>query len=226
MEALTDSRARRLADLVTQPVRLVAALTFALLSILAASANHVLLAVDEPLSNAARGTSQLGLWRAVTVLGETSVAVPVAVVVAVCFWRRCRPLAFAYPVTLLLGVVVSNTLKHLTARPRPPQPATEVALASFPSGHTLQATLLLGFLPLVVVLLANRRWMVDAAALGAVVGIAAVGYSRVYLGAHWPTDVVGSVLLGTGLILAVERLLTVRLETDQRSDRPPGEVQA
>ncbi len=57
MEALTDSPARRLADLVTQPVLLVAALTFALLSILAATANHVLLAVDEPLSNAVRGTS-------------------------------------------------------------------------------------------------------------------------------------------------------------------------
>lgn len=226
MQAVTDSPARRLADVVTGPVRLVAALTFVLLSILAATADHVLLTVDEPLSDTVRGTSQIGLWRAVTVSGETGFTVPVAVVVAVCAWRRCRPLAVAYPVTLLLGVVVSNTLKHVTARPRPPQPATEVSLASFPSGHTLQATLLLGLLPLIVVLLANRRWLVDAAALVAVVGIAAVGYSRVYLGAHWPTDVVGSVLLGTGLILAVEWLLTRRLETDQRSDRRPGEVRA
>jgi membrane-associated phospholipid phosphatase len=88
-------------------------------------------------------------------------------------------------------------LSVAVARPRPPRsdwagPASGYA---FPSGHTTTATLAAGLLCLgaVRVLHGARRVvvLVVAAAWAAVVGL-----SRVYLGVHWPTDVLGGWLLG------------------------------
>jgi membrane-associated phospholipid phosphatase len=68
---------------------------------------------------------------------------------------------------------------------------------SFPSGHVLLFTVFLGFLMFLIYTLTRRCWARTCGmiALGAL--IALVGVSRVYLGEHWPSDVLGAYLLGT-----------------------------
>jgi membrane-associated phospholipid phosphatase len=189
--------------------RVLAAL-FAGLAALAALSHSTLLLIDEPLSELGRRDWLAAPFRVITTLGGTEIAIGVAMVIAAVLWLRCRTFAVVYPLTLLVGAVLNIGLKELVGRPRPPAPDTGVSLASFPSGHTLQATLLFGLLPLAVWLVTQRAVVRRAAVLVSASAIVAVGVSRVLLGAHWPTDVVGGVLVGLALILVAEHVLTVR----------------
>ena len=98
------------------------------------------------------------------------------------------------------GALVNTTLKDLFDRTRPPAALAAIHVPSspsFPSGHTVSAFILFG--ALAVVLLADVgvdwRGIVLATAM-ALLGVL-VGYSRLYLGVHWFTDVVAGWCLGT-----------------------------
>ncbi len=104
---------------------------------------------------------------------------------------------------LVLGVILGNRLlKHLVARPRPCWLDQSVPLLianptdySFPSGHTLSsvigATVLTG---------ADRRFGYAAIPLAAL-----IAFSRLYLYVHFPSDILGAVLLGLGIGLLALR---------------------
>ncbi|HYD29926.1 MAG TPA: phosphatase PAP2 family protein [Azospirillaceae bacterium] len=96
------------------------------------------------------------------------------------------------------GVVLSTLLKHGFARPRPdlvPHGA-EVYTASFPSGHSmLSAVTYLTLGALLARVQARRRLKAYLLALSVFLMVA-VGVSRVYLGVHWPTDVLAGWAIG------------------------------
>jgi undecaprenyl-diphosphatase len=81
-------------------------------------------------------------------------------------------------------------------------------MSSFPSGHVIGAVILFGLIPPVVYVLTGRKAVFWAAAGLLPIGVGLVALSRIYLGAHWPSDVLGSMLIGSALLLAVD--LTVR----------------
>ena len=124
--------------------------------------------------------------------------------------RRDALVAVLIPVPVAAGL----GLKLLVQRPRPEflLIGPEIAGSSFPSGHALFAALLGGVLVLLVEDWVRPWWLRRALQGAAVLMALVVGASRVYLGAHWPSDVLGGYLAGAlalvGLMWLRERLPT------------------
>lgn len=186
--------------------------SFALLALAAALAHGaLLLEVDEPIQRAVEGARTPDLtrfFRTVSRLGGTATVAVGLVVLLTLAWRRCRSLALVLLAATLARPVLEWVLKAGIDRSRPDLDQLVSGHGpSFPSGHVMAAMALWGLLPSVVALLTHRRrlWWASVAASGVIIGLVAA--SRVYLGVHWLSDVVGGLLLGALYLLGVERLL-------------------
>jgi membrane-associated phospholipid phosphatase len=142
-------------------------------------------------------TRVLGL---VTWLGATVTVLSVTVALGVLEWARRRRLAvLAFLLMVVVGQnLIANTVKELVDRGRPPVPHLAPSSGfSFPSGHTAAAAATWAAVALVLGRgrpLRVKAWLAAGAALVTV----AVAASRVLLGVHWLTDVIGGAALGFG----------------------------
>ena len=141
------------------------------------------------------------LMRAVSVIGAGWVEIPLGLLLSVSLARRRRRNESAgYAAAVLSGWAVSAVAKTLFRRVRPrviPRLMRGAGWYSFPSGHATLAPLVFGLGALIWA----SPWppRVRAALLAASVALSIlIACSRVYLGAHWPSDAVGGLLLGTG----------------------------
>ena len=146
------------------------------------------------------------------------VPVSVAVVVVACAGLFMLGRRWDSLVVMLtpVPIIVGGALKEVVDRPRPDYLLAGSAPGglSFPSGHALFAFIVGGILIFLVgdmvKSLGVRRWL--QVALGLL--ILAIGASRVYLGVHWPSDVIGGYLFGgiglLGLLMLRNSLLTAR----------------
>lgn len=181
------------------------AVVFVCLGLLAFVADSALLSWDRPIRDAVRdvGERPIGtILRRATDLGSRKVLAPLALPIVVLAWRQCRRFAVTFLLALPAGVVLELILKALVDRPRPP-----FALGfggSFPSGHVVASVAFWGLIPPWAYLMTRRR---DVWVLSAIVSLSIVvlvGASRVYVGAHWPSDVAGGALIGALFLLVAE----------------------
>jgi membrane-associated phospholipid phosphatase len=154
--------------------------------------------------------------------GQGIVTIPLRIaLLAVLLWRRRWPAAIAFAVTWALSEIVVDVLKPWYARGRPPQPLVATGGFSFPSGHaTAGAAITVAIVLAFVTPGRTRRGWVAIAIVFAFV----MAFSRVYLGAHWFSDVAAGVLLGSATALgsfsAVQSIRHRRLVVPI-DDQPP-----
>jgi len=105
-----------------------------------------------------------------------------------------------FAVLTLLELVVEVGVKAVVARPRPTTAlvhvSTHLTSYSFPSGHALHFTIFYGFLAFMLATVFRPSWGRNLLIVVCVALIVLVGISRVYLGEHWTTDVIGGYLIG------------------------------
>ncbi len=185
---------------------------FVFLAVAAArSDGSLLLTWDHPVQEAVEGMRTGWLDTVVTGIsqlgGTTFVVVGFAVLLAL-VWHRCKSLALVLLVATVARPLLEWTLKRIVDRPRPDlEPLVHGEGPSFPSGHPMAAIALWGLLPPIVALFTHKRLLWWWSVAVSVTVIALVAMSRVYLGVHWLSDVVASLLLGSLYLLAVEWLL-------------------
>jgi undecaprenyl-diphosphatase len=146
------------------------------------------------------------LARFLNVLGGGTVTIPLRIIVAVWLLVRTRWRAFAtWMITWAAAELIVAAAKEFFHRGRPPDPLVDVVGFSFPSGHAVAGAAIA--VALVLVLMppgpARRRWE-----LAAIAFVFVMAMSRVYLNAHWFSDVVAGVLLGAGVALGTAGVVT------------------
>ncbi|MCX4825066.1 phosphatase PAP2 family protein [Streptomyces sp. NBC_01142] len=187
---------------------LFAALSLALVILVAASWSPLLSfdrAVTDPLHRWA--VAEPALTRVNRVFSDwvwdpwTMRALIAAAVIRLWLLRE-RLLAVWIAVTSALAALLQQGLKAAVGRERPqwPDPVDSAHYAAFPSGHAMTAMVTCGLLLWLFRRcgMSGRPWAVSVAV--AAVSVAGVGLTRLYLGVHWPSDVLGGWLLGACVI--------------------------
>lgn len=179
---------------------------------LAAAIDHssLLLTWDEPIQRwveARRTPTWTTVFRSFSRMGSNLIIFSTFAVLVATAARRCRALAISLAIAVLARPVFEFFLKGAVGRDRPDLGRlVEGTGSSFPSGHVLAAVTLWGLLPPLVALVTDRRviWWITAALSGTlIVGISA---SRIYLGVHWFSDVVGGLLIGWLYVSVIETI--------------------
>ncbi len=143
----------------------------------------------------------------------------VFVVCSIVWWRLGRAEGSMVLGAGLVSPVVDSLLKGVVNRPRPTVNLVRVVTvergSGFPSGHALLAAVLIGLM-IYFIATHSRKGILRALSVACLLLlIFLVGLSRVYLGAHWPSDVIGGYLVG-GTFLAA---LIWYFETRKRARR-------
>ena len=166
---------------------------------------EMLVSFDQPIQTAIRGdlpeTLTL-LFRAITHLIDIPVIITWVLIVAFIFYRKQWKLeSYLMLGNLALAGILIVTFKNIYQRPRPEiLHLVEEKGFSFPSGHSLAVTLLIGSLIIIVGQRVKDRTVKLILQILLGIYLVSVIISRVYLGVHYPSDVLASLCLGLGIL--------------------------
>jgi len=152
--------------------------------------------------------------KVVSTIGSVKVTLPLRILVSAALaWHRRWLQLGAFLGAVITSELCIGPLKALIDRPRPPDPLIVTSGASFPSGHAI-AGAVTAFGLVVVLLPASLRRLRAIGVAAAFAGLMAI--SRTYLSAHWLTDTLAGVCIGTGIALVWPAALEMAREHHSR----------
>lgn len=189
---VTGFRAPRAPSIWLTGATLAVGTAFALVTLAVGSSRDSLARLDENLATEIRSWAVPGLVQEHAAdLGRTPTVLVVAIVVGIAT-LRCRTFATGWLLAVLAGLTLNALSKALVERPRP----SGLGEDSFPSGHLIQITLLAVLLPVALRVLTRSAVPGTVGGMIAAIGVVPIALSRVQDGGHWPSDVLGGILLG------------------------------
>jgi undecaprenyl-diphosphatase len=160
------------------------------------------------------------LMMAITLVGAFEFMLVFVPLVGVILWiGRRRLLSVVWIIAGLGSGLLNQALKRFYDRPRPffKDPWVYEDNQSFPSGHSTGSLVVFGLLAYLLTLACPRRRLLIIGGLGLL--ILAIGFSRIFMGAHYFSDVMGGFCVGAAwLTVCITAIESVRL----RTDRPSG----
>lgn len=178
-----------------------------------------LVGFDQPVQSLVRGDLPPALtvfFASLTRVGDTAVQVGWVLLFAglFFFWKHWRAEAVLMLVSGSLAGLLISLFKLLYARPRPSiSHLVEAHGYSFPSGHATGAMMIFGVLLVVVSQRMPKGWLKQGCQLALISLIGLVGLSRIYLGVHYPSDVLAGFALGYAVLnLLYPTYMTKRFE--------------
>ena len=138
-------------------------------------------------------------------------------------WKRAHYWLLSLVLAVPGGMLLNLLLKYVFQRARPSfeEPLLTLATYSFPSGHTMGATVFYAVLASYLVW-TLRRWKIGAAIIAAAcLMVSLVALSRVYLGAHYLSDVLAAMVEGCGWV-AICITASATLQRRRAAESPPG----
>jgi len=152
-------------------------------------------------------SSLVSVAKGLSFIGSFNVMLPLILVIAgYLFWRKWIPSTWFWVSALAVSELIVWITKVVYARPRPPDGLVSTQSFSFPSGHAdTAATVALGIV-VVLALRGRKHWYLDVLA---VVYVLAIAWSRVYLRAHWFSDVLTGAAIGTSVVLTAVLVITM-----------------
>jgi membrane-associated phospholipid phosphatase len=223
------SRLRHPARLQAVRVAVALALASVLLLTLVAVDWHPLIALDGDIARTTHrwAVDEPGLTHTFRILTDwvwdpLTMRLLAAAVAVWLVWRHSAWwLALWLVATCALGTLLQQGLKAAVGRARPvwPDPVDSAHYAAFPSGHAMTATVVCGLLLWLLRRYEAGRAVWRTAVAVAVLSVAGAGLTRIWLGVHWPSDVLGGWLLGA-LVVALAVASYGRFE---RADERTGE---
>jgi undecaprenyl-diphosphatase len=188
----------------------VLALCSVLLLVLVVAKWHPLLTVDGDIADTTHrwAVDEPGVTHVLRILTDWvwdpwTMRILAAVAAIWLVWRRnARWIALWLVATCALGTLVQQVLKAAVGRERPVwrDPVDTAHFAAYPSGHALTATVVCGLLLWLLHHYGVGRALWITALVLAVISVVGVGLTRIWLGVHWPSDVLGGWLLGAMLV--------------------------
>lgn len=155
--------------------------------------DKIILLTIHQLANPVLDSLMVGITR----MGDPRTVVPLtAIVFVLLLWRHYYLEAKFFALDTFGGAVLSYFLKLAFSKQRPQlwDSAINEVTFSYPSGHALGSVVLYGFSSYLVATL-YPRYAKIAYIIGLLL-IVLIGFSRLYLGVHWPTDIVGGYAIG------------------------------
>lgn len=152
----------------------------------------------------------------ITFIGDPSVLLVVCVGIAIWLLRqKQRSEATTLAIAAVGAIALNVWLKQLFSRPRPMlwERLVDVGQYSFPSGHAMVSMVIYGFIGYLLAtrFARHRVWIVSLTVLL----ILAIGFSRMYLGVHWPTDVAAG--YAAGLVWLIACIFSLKIWRKHRS---------
>lgn len=161
----------------------------------------------------------------VSIFGNGTISILSVLAVSLVFWITSNRIEAAFTLLVFVADLSNLLIKYIFHRPRPTSDMIEVLQkfdhSSFPSGHVTHYVVFFGFL---LVIIFYRKffplWLRFFVGFCLVILIVTIPVSRIYLGAHWATDVIGGYLIGMIFLSIMLTFYFQKVECETNSNTP------